>query len=207
MRGCGGSSRATDHAARYTAPIRSAIVLALPLLVLLPTTACEVRVNDVESMSAPPPPPTLPELSPIPGWSVEGHARGLYAAEVDGGVVREGHPTVRFHPTQETGGGYATYMTTLDAKAFRGRRAHAIVFVRSQGVTARGDAWLRVQGADSPTDGPGLAASITHLAANADFTRYELSVDVPVEAVSLQLGVGLAGPGMLWMDGVKVEAL
>jgi hypothetical protein len=202
MRVCGGSSRATDGGARYNRAMRLAMVLAVPLLVLV--SACEIRVTDTEMR--PPPPPTLTERSPIPGWSVQGQARGAYAAEVDGGVLREGRPTVRFHPTREAGGAYATYMTTLDAKPFRGRRAHAIVFVRTQGVTARGDAWVRVQGNDSPPDGPGMATSISRLAANADFTRYELTVDVPVDAASVQLGVGLGGPGMLWMDGVRVEA-
>jgi hypothetical protein len=97
-------------------------------------------------------------------------------------------------------------MTTLDARPLRGRRAAAIVFVRTQGVTGRGDVWLRVQGEGSPVDGPGLATSIAHLSESAEFTRYELVVDVPVDASSVQLGLGLGGPGMLWMDGVKVEA-
>jgi hypothetical protein len=154
----------------------------------------------------PPPPVAAPATSPLPGWSIQGRGEEAYAAEVDADVLREGHPTIRFHPTRDAGGAYATFMTTLEAAPLRGRRAHAIVYVRTQGVTVRGDAWLRVQGKDSPADGPGMATSITRLAANAEFTRYELVVDVPVDAASVQLGVGLGGPGMLWMDGVTVEA-
>jgi hypothetical protein len=184
--------------------MRSPVLLALSLLALLP--ACELSVYSGVGASAGVAPVAPPAPSPLPGWSIQGHAQGAYAAEVDGEVQREGHPTIRFHPTQETGGAYATFMTTLDARPFRGRRAHAIVFVRTQGVTGRGDAWLRVQGIDSPADGPGMATSITRLAANAEFTRTELMVDVPVDAASVQLGVGLGGPGMLWMDGVTVEA-
>jgi hypothetical protein len=151
-------------------------------------------------------PASAPTPSPLPGWSIEGHAHQLYAAETDTEVTRDGRPTVRFHPTDDAGGAYATYMTSLDAVPFRGRRAHAFVWVRTQGVTGRGDVWLRAQAADSPADGPGLATSIGRLATNADFTRYELFIDVPVDATKVQLGLGLGGPGMLWMDGVKVEA-
>jgi hypothetical protein len=181
-----------------------AAMVMVSLLVVLP--ACELQVYSGAGLvpGAPPAAPAAP--SPLPGWSIQGKGEPAYAAEVDGDVVREGHPTIRFHPTQDAGGAYATFMTTLEAAPFRGRRAHAIVYVRTQGVTVRGDAWLRVQGNDSPPDGPGMATSITRLSANAEFTRYELVVDVPVDAASVQLGVGLGGPGMLWMDGVTVEA-
>lgn len=184
--------------------MRTVALLALPLLAVLP--ACEFQVY---SSSTPPPGVSHnapPEPSPLPGWSIEGHGQNMYAAEVDGEIRREGHPTVRFHPTQATGGAYATFMTTLDAAPLRGRRAHAEIWVRTQGVTGRGDVWLRVQGSDSPADGPGLATSISRLPVNAEFTRFELVVDVPEDAASVQLGVGLGGPGMLWMDGVRVEA-
>jgi hypothetical protein len=188
--------------------MRSPLPLAAPvmasLLAVLP--ACELQVYSGSGPTMAVPPGAPPAPSPLPGWSIQGRGGQAYAAEVDGDVLREGHPTIRFHPTQDVGGAYATFMTTLEAAPFRGRRAHAVVYVRTQGVTARGDAWLRVQGNDSPADGPGMATSITRLAANAEFTRYELVVDVPVDAASVQLGVGLGGPGMLWMDGVTVEA-
>ena len=168
--------------------------------------ACEFSAYSSTGVSAAIPSSEEPSPSPLPGWSLQGHARQLYAAETDAEVTRDGHATVRVHPIADSGGAYATYMTTLDAAPFRGRRAHAIVWIRTQGVTARGDMWLRAQAPDSPADGPGLAMSIVRLASNADFTRYELYVDVPDDAAHLQLGVGLGGPGMLWMDGVRIEA-
>jgi hypothetical protein len=188
------------------AAMRSPLLLATVMASLIGLPACEFQVYSGPGAMPPPPPVAPPAASPLAGWSIQGRGESRYAAEVDGDVLREGHPTIRFHPTQDAGGAYATFMTTLEAAPFRGRRAHAIVYVRTQGVTVRGDAWLRVQGNDSPADGPGMATSITRLAESAEFTRYELVVDVPVDAASVQLGVGLGGPGMLWMDGVTVEA-
>jgi hypothetical protein len=197
-------------------PARAFALRLLPVVglaaavALLP--ACEVSMYStagVEASSAPSPQPSPADdesSSPLPGWSIQGHARSLYAAEVDPTVMRDGHATIRFHPTQDAGGNYATFMTSLDAAPMRGRRAHAVVWVRTEGVTSRGDVWLRAQGAGSAPDGPGLATSLTKLAASGDFTPYELRIDVPDEATTVQLGLGLAGPGMLWMDGVKVEA-
>ena len=181
------------------------------IALLLPGLAgCDLAVYSSAGLgleAAPEAPPPPPAPSPLPGWSIEGRAGGAYIAEADGQITREGHPTIRFHPTQDTGGAYGTFMTTLDARALRGRRARATLWVRTQGVTARGDVWIRAQAAESPADGPGLATSITRLAPNAEFTRYQLMVDVPDDAASVQLGLGLGGPGMLWMDGVTVEAI
>jgi hypothetical protein len=179
------------------------VAFAAPLLL----AACDVSVYSSTSV-APAAPELLPPAPPaLAGWSIEGHARSAYLAEVDGDVLREGHPTIRFHPTRETGGAYATYMTSLDARPFRGRRAHATLWVRTQGVAARGDVWVRVQAGDSPADGPGLATSIARLPESSAFTSYELFVNVPDDAASVQVGLGLGGPGMAWMDGVTVEAL
>lgn len=177
---------------------------ALALLCLAPC-ACELSVYSGAGVGV-----STAGSSPdvaLPGWSLQGRGQASYAAEVDTSVVREGRATVRVHPTGDPGGQYATFMTTLDAAPLRGRRAHAVVWVRTQGVTGRGDAWMRAQGADAPADGPGLAMSMVRLAPNADFTRYELTVDVPDDAASVQLGIGLGGPGMFWLDAVKVEAL
>lgn len=178
--------------------------LAMGCLLL---TACEFSMSTSTSTAvSAEAPPGAPSPSPLAGWSVQGAARDAYAAEVDPDAPREGHATIRLHPTRDPEGGYGTFMTSIDAAQVRGRRAHAIVWVRTQGVTARGDVWLRAQGVDSPPDGPGMGYATTRLAPNADFTRYELFVDVPADAARLELGVGIAGPGMLWLDGVRVEA-
>jgi hypothetical protein len=190
------------------APATRWFSLAAFAVFVAPLAACEFSMYSSGGVEAavPPPPVSLPEPSPLAGWSIQGHGRTWYAADADATVMREGHATIRFHPTQDANGQYATFMTTLEAAPMRGRRAHAVVWVRTEGVTSRGDMWLRAQAADSPADGPGLATSLVKLAASADFTRYELRIDVPDGATSVQLGVGLGGPGMLWMDGVKVEA-
>ena len=81
---------------------------------------CEMSVYSAAGVSAGIAP--APEVSPMPGWSIQGHAQHAYAAETDTEVTRDGRATVRFHPTSDAGGQYATFMTSLDAAPFRGRR-------------------------------------------------------------------------------------
>jgi hypothetical protein len=163
-----------------------------------------------ESMPTPPPPPPPPAPeaaapSPLEGWFVSGEAHRAYTATVDSAVPHAGHASIVFHATGETAARYATYMTEFDAAAFRGRRVRASVWVRTDGVTSRGDFWVRAQPQGAAVDAPGLAHGSQRLLPTADFTRYEVVVDVPPGTGRLELGLGIAGPGELWMDGVRVE--
>ncbi|HZU85399.1 MAG TPA: hypothetical protein VE987_20850, partial [Polyangiaceae bacterium] len=156
---------------------------------------------------APPPPPVAVAATPTPieGWLVAGAAASAYIASADATVTHEGRATVVFRPTAETGDRYATFMTGLDCIPYRGRRVRASVWVRTIGVTGRGDFWMRAQAPYSPADGAGIASTRQRLRPDADFMRHELVLDVPAECDKLQLGVGIGGPGMLWMDGVRVD--
>ena len=138
---------------------------------------------------------------------VSGAAAGEYTAAADATVTHEGRATVVFRPTGEAGARYATFMTSLDCIPYRSQRLRASVWVRTIGVTGRGDFWVRAQAPFTPADATGVAASRQRLRPDGNFSRYELVLDVPAECDRLQLGVGIGGPGMLWMDGVRVDRL
>jgi hypothetical protein len=138
------------------------------------------------------------------GWAMDGAGSSVYSADLDTPVLRDGNATTALHPIAETHGLYGTYMTELDAAPYRGRRVHAAVWIRTDGVTKRGDFWMRVQAAGSPPDGPGLGIATRTLPGTSDFARYELTLDVADEAAALDVGVGIAGPGRLWIEGYEL---
>jgi hypothetical protein len=63
----------------------------------------------------------------------------------------------------------------------------------------------RVQAASSPGDGPGLGGASCKLAGDFEWRPCEVVFDVPERGTSIELGVGLAGPGAIWLDDVKLE--
>ena len=101
--------------------------------------------------------------------------------------------------------GYGTLMTSILAELHRGKRMRMTARVRGRGITARGDMWLRVQALGSPGDGPGLGGGSCDLAGDFEWRPCTVVFDVPERGMWIELGVGLAGPGKVWLDDVRLE--
>src|SRR5262249_30628862 len=71
----------------------------------------------------------------------------------------------------------------------------------------RVDFWARVQAKDSPGDGPGLGGDWERLSANSDWTQDAIVLDVPANADRIEYGVGIAGPGKVWLETPKFEVV
>jgi hypothetical protein len=172
------------------------------------------------------PDPALPgPPSPLPGWDVVGRDKATYLASLDPDVTREGRASVYFRqhgvwtrdcpgPCPET---YAAVITSFDAAPFRGRRAHAVVWIRTgsfarnplflKAIMQQGRVGLRVQPQDAFPDGPWTSASVVHLRPETDFTRYDLTIEVPDDAKRIDLGVSVAPFGEAFIDPVvQIEA-
>jgi hypothetical protein len=100
---------------------------------------------------------------------------------------------------------YGSFLTFFDAAPFVGKRVRASAWLKTKGVTARGDFWVRCQARDSPGDGPGLAGGYANVDTNSDWTEYVAVFDVPKGSVQIDFGVGLSGPGTLWADDAVFE--
>jgi hypothetical protein len=77
--------------------------------------------------------------------------------------------------------------------------------VKTEGATRRVDFWARAQAKDSPSDGHGLGGEWKNLPPTSDWMPAEIVLDVPVETAHLQYGIGLAGPGKMWIDRTTIE--
>jgi hypothetical protein len=141
------------------------------------------------------------------GWLVSGGARDTYAVRRDPAVKRDGRATLLLEPFADTDGRYGTWMRSIDAAPYRGKRVRISGFTKTAGATARVDFWARVQAVDSPGDGPGLGGGHLALPPDSDWTERVLVFDVDPAGHRLQYGVGLAGPGRLWLDAPRVEVV
>jgi hypothetical protein len=135
------------------------------------------------------------------GWFLSGGGRNDYVQTLVSDVQHSGASALKLTLAPEGDKKkYGTTMQFFDADAFIGKRVRASVWVKSQGATGRADFWTRVQAHDSPGDGPGLGGGYSHLETDADWTEYVSVFDVPEGAAQLNFGVGLAGPGTVWID-------
>jgi hypothetical protein len=139
------------------------------------------------------------------GWFMSGGARKEFKLTVDRTEHAEGTTSIRFEPAVPKPSGYGTMMTSILAESYRGKRLRMTSRVRGRGITARGDMWLRVQALGSPGDGPGLGGGSCDLAGDFEWRPCTVVFDVPERGMWIELGIGLAGPGTVWLDDVRLE--
>jgi hypothetical protein len=140
------------------------------------------------------------------GWFLSGGAGTDFRATRDTQEHAEGRASMRLETKSGAPStGYGTFMTAVDAKAHHGKRMRLTAQARGRGVTGRGDVWLRVQAASSPGDGPGLGGGSCKLSGDFDWKPCAIVFDVPDRGTRIEFGAGIAGPGTLWLDDVKLE--
>ncbi len=139
------------------------------------------------------------------GWLISGGGRDVYTVQEDTRTQRDGHGTLLLAPSRDTNGKYGTWMRSIDAAPYRGKRVRLSAYTKTEGATKRADFWGRVQAADSPGDGSGLGGQWMRLPATSDWARTEIVLDVGVAGAMLQYGVGVAGPGRIWVDSPRLE--
>jgi hypothetical protein len=146
------------------------------------------------------------EIGPTPeGWFLSGGASAEFDASIDRTEHVDGAASARLRPRIAAPTGYATLMQSVAAERFRGKRVRLTARVKGQAITGRGDLWLRVQAIDSPGDGPGLGGRSFQLAGSFAWRTCETVFDVPEAGEAIQLGIGLAGPGTVWLDQVALD--
>jgi hypothetical protein len=174
----------------------------------------EQRVARLEAAEAAPKaaPPVTSATLPVPaiteeGWTMSGWARDKYTVREDPATERAGHATLLLAPIADTGGKYGTWVRSIDAAPYRGKRVRLSAYTKTEGTTQRADFWARIQAADSPADGSGLGAQWIRLPATSGWEHLEIVLDVSPAGAMLQYGVGVAGPGKLWVDAPKLEVV
>lgn len=140
----------------------------------------------------------------IPGWFMSGGGRKAYEVVLDTKVKRSGKASALLKPIDKPES-YGTLMQAFVPNDYLGKRVRLTAYIKTEGATGRVDFWARVQAASSPADGMGLGGGHYDLPERSDWTKYEMVFDVPEAGTSLQFGVGLDGPGKVWIDDVKLE--
>jgi len=141
------------------------------------------------------------------GWFLAGTAKEGYAAELDD-QVRDGTGlSVAVRPLGQGQNQYVSLVKNVDATPFVGKKVRVTLRVKTEGLTARAEAWARAQAPDSPIDGPGLGEGKTKLDATADMKSYVVELNVKDGARFVQYGVGIAGPGKFWVGHDQIEVV
>ena len=150
--------------------------------------------------------PALAALADLPaGWFKAGSHPMEYEMGLDESVSRPGgksSATVKGIATKTSG--FGTLMQMSQPGQYLGRRIRLSGFVKSDKVTDWAGLWLRIDGATNNVLGFDNMQG-RPIKGTTDWTRYEIVLDVPPDAVRLAFGVLLAGGGQVWMDDLSFE--
>lgn len=141
------------------------------------------------------------------GWFLAGSSPQAYEMTMEKSGARTGKGCGSLRSTADKPAGFGTMMQMFDAATYRGKRVRLSAWVKNESVAEWSGVWMRVDGADPSKplafdNMQGRPIKGTH-----DWARYDVVLDVAPEAKNIALGVLLDGPGRVWIDDVKLEAV
>ena len=142
----------------------------------------------------------------ITGWLRAGSHPQEYEMALDRKTTHSGKASAYLKSRVPEPAGFGTLMQLFKADPYRGQRVRLSGFVQSKDVRSWAGLWVRVDGPDNQVlsfDNMQDRA----IKGTADWTRYEVVVDVPAAGQAVAMGLLLAGAGQVWMDDLKFEVV
>jgi erythromycin esterase len=154
------------------------------------------------------PSPTTRIVGLPPGWAGGSATPNSYELGRDFVIVHGGSASgyLQSRGDAPPPNSFVTFTQGVRADLYRGRRVRLSGYLRVENVTGEGPGlWLR---ADAPTrirafDNMGGRRPT----GNNEWGYAEVVLDVPDDVVGLSFGTLLAGPGMAWVDDLRLEVV
>lgn len=143
----------------------------------------------------------------IQGWFLAGNKSESYIIGLDDSVYKTGNTSAFLESTNKEINGFGTLMQSCSADEFLGKRIKMTAYIKSEKVMDWAGMWFRV---DSRKTGNMLSFDNMQdrpIRGDRDWTKCEITLDVPEESGALSFGVLLSGTGKVWFDNVVFEVV
>jgi hypothetical protein len=139
------------------------------------------------------------------GWQKAGSHPGDYDMGNDPSTAFTGTSSGFIRSNKPAPQGFGTYMQTIDATDYRGKRVRLSSQVKTQGIEDWAGVWMRVDSSTGPIAFDNMQDRA--IKGTADWTNHVIVLDVGPNATAIAFGVLLSGKGSLWIDDVEIEAV
>lgn len=146
-------------------------------------------------------------ISKLPkNWFVAGSMPKSYEMKTDNSTFYSGNSAVMIRSIDKKIKGFGTVMQSCSAEAYLGTKIKLTGMLKTEDVKKWAGLWLRVD------DANGKVLSFdnmrkTKLKGTNDWQQYEIILNVPENAKTLNFGGLLVGTGTLWFDDLKFEVI
>jgi hypothetical protein len=143
------------------------------------------------------------------GWLASGNDFKSYEIGLDHNVSYTGRSSA-YIKAIAVSGGFATLMQDFSADHYHGKRVRLSAHVKSANVKNWAGLWMRVDGKRSAAGSATLAfdnMANRPIRDTTDWTQYEVVLDVPEDALRINIGVLLHGWGTVWSDNFEFRVV
>ncbi len=140
-------------------------------------------------------------------WTLRGSDPSRFVSSADATVHEASAPSLFLASTNAaTAKDYGVLESSASVAPYLGKRVRLRCDLKSENIVGTGSCWLRIAGANGSTlsfdNGANRGVSGT-----AGWTHLSIVVDVPSNAISVNFGLLLDGPGKLWADDIHLETV
>ncbi len=139
------------------------------------------------------------------GWFKAGSKPKSYDMGIDKGAGQDGKNVATIKSIDKKIDGFGTLMQNSSPQKYLGQRVRMTGFVKSKDVKEIAGLWFRVDQANSRKS---LAFDNMYdrpVTGTTDWKKYEIVLDVPLNASRLAYGALLTGTGQIWFDNINFE--
>ena len=143
------------------------------------------------------------------GWIRAGSKYKSYDMGVDPGSGRDGKNAATIKSIDKKINGFGTLMQSSSPANYLGKRVRMSGYMKTMDVANWAGLWFRIDQKDSDKrlgfDNMRNGKVDRSIKGTTDWTRYEIVLDVPVNAHNLAYGALLNGTGQIWFDDIRFE--
>lgn len=148
--------------------------------------------------------PTAVTPEPPPGWFRVGTDPQHYEVSVDTTVKHGGKASGRIKFIGDKPEGFGALMQMFKADDYLGKRLRMSAWIRTEDADAAAP-WFRIDGAKGMLGFDNMGNRIVK--GTSDWTKYELTLDVPSAAINIAFGGLVSGKGQAWLDDFMFEVV
>ena len=138
------------------------------------------------------------------GWIKRGSLPDSYEMRIDKGTGQDGKNSATIKSKEDDIQGFGTLMQTSSPEKYLGKKIKMTGYLKTENVSGWTGLWLLVDDADSqPLSFDNMYDK--GITGTTGWTKYEIILDVPVNASNLVYGALLAGSGQIWFDNITFE--
>lgn len=148
---------------------------------------------------------TLSSFDLPKGWGKAGSEPKSYDMGIDKGAGQDGKNAATIKSTSKKISGFGTLMQNCLPDKYLGKRVRMSGYMKSKDVDDKAGLWLRVDQANSEKPLSFDNMNDRPIKGTTDWKKYEIVLDVPMNATNLAYGALLVGSGQIWFDNLSFE--